>query len=226
LIFDIAIAMLLGWAVGYERYFNGRVSGAQVYCLVCMTACAVTAAAGGQPFWWPAEATSASPDPTRVVGSIIAGIGFLGAGILVHSGTSVRGLTTAASIWGCSVIGILVGMGDTIAAIALTLLFVACMAGLPSLERRLPARAVFAASVEYQKDHRPRAEEMLAFLRSRHLAISEDSIAVSYFDGSYKMEFLVTAHTDAGVSAMDFLAEKLPNLPYVHSFTLAHSSRG
>lgn len=218
--------MLLGWAIGYERYFNGRVTGAQVYCLVCMTSCAVTAAAGNQPLFWPSQAAGAGADPTRVVGSIIAGIGFLGAGILVHSGTTVRGLTTAASIWGCAVIGILVGMGELAAATALTLLFVVCMAFFPSIERRLPARAVFAASVKYRNGYRPRTEEVLSFLRSKQLTIAEDSVSVSFDRGSYKMEFLVTANASANLSAIDFVAEELPGLPSVLSFTLSHSSRG
>lgn len=224
--FDIAVAMLLGWAIGYERYFNGRVTGTQVYCLVCITSCAVTAAAGQQPFWWPDRASSANADPTRVVGSVITGIGFLGAGILVHSGTSVRGLTTAASIWGCSVIGILVGMGETAASFALALLFVACTAAFPSIERRLPARAVFAASVKFQKGYHPKTDEVLTFLRSKRLSIAEDSVSLSYDDGSYQMECLVTANASAGLRTMDFVAEELPRLPFVLSFTLAHSSRG
>lgn len=226
MIVDIALAMLLGWAIGYERYFNGRVTGAQVYCLVCTTSSAVTAAAGNQPFWWPDQSALATADPTRVVGSVITGIGFLGAGILIHSGTSVRGLTTAASIWGCSVIGILVGMGQPGAALALALLFVTCMAVLPSIERRLPARAVFATSVTYQKGYHPKTDEVLNFLRSKHLTIAEDSMSVSHADGSFKLEFLVTANAGASVHAMDFVAEELPGLPYLLSFTLAHSSRG
>ena len=225
-LFDIAVAMLLGWVVGYERYFNGRVTGSQVYCIVCTTSCAVTAAAGAQPLWWPVWTVSAAADPTRVVGSVITGIGFLGAGILIHSGTSVRGLTTAASIWGCSVIGILVGMAEMPTAIALAALLVACMAVLPSIERRLPTRAVFAASVKYQKNYRPETHEIIVFLRSRHFSIVEDSISVTYEEGSYKMDFIVTANAGASLSAMDFVAEELPSLPHMLNFTLAHSSRG
>ncbi|MCK9689471.1 MgtC/SapB family protein [Scleromatobacter humisilvae] len=226
MLFDIAVAMLLGWVVGYERYFAGRVTGAQVYCIVCATSSAVTAAAGAQPLFWPGFTATTNADPTRVVGSVITGIGFLGAGILIHSGTSVRGLTTAASIWGCSVIGILVGMGELPAAIALAALFVMCMSILPSLERRLPARAVFAASIKYQRDYHPETRDMVEFLRSRRLSMVEDSISVTYEDGSYRMEFIIMANAGASLSAMDFVAEELPNLPHVLNFTLEHSSRG
>src|SRR5450432_418516 len=105
---NIALALVLGWVVGYERYFSGRAAGTQVYCLVCATSCAVTLVAGYPGQWYGMAIRDAGVgDPTRVMGSILTGIGFLGAGIIVKSGLNVRGLTTAASIWGSSAIGIL-----------------------------------------------------------------------------------------------------------------------
>ena len=108
----MAAALLLGWFVGYERYFSGRAAGSQVYCLVCATSCAVTLLAGYPAMWyWGSETTVIAADPTKVISAILTGIGFLGAGLIVKSGHNVRGLTTAASIWGSSAIGILVGVG-------------------------------------------------------------------------------------------------------------------
>ncbi len=222
----IVVAMFLGWAIGYERYFNGRVTGGQVYCIVCATSCAITAASGGQPLWWPTAAGHTLADPTRLAGSVITGIGFLGAGILVHTGTSVRGLSTAASIWGSSVVGILTGMGEVLPALVLTALFVTCMTALPSIERRLPARAVFAVSIKYRPDYRPEASEMNEFLCARRLAIVPESMSVTYEDGSWKMEFTVNAYAGAGLSAMDLVAKEMPNFLHVLSFTLSRSSRG
>jgi len=117
-------------------------------------------------------------------------------------------------------------MGELPAAIGLAVLFLICMAVLPSIERLLPARSVFAASVKYRRDYRPQTDQMVSFLRARHLVIAEDSIAVTYDKGCYKMEFIVTANASASLSAMDFVANELPHLPDVVSFTLAQSSRG
>jgi hypothetical protein len=106
----MAVALLLGWLVGYERYFKGRAAGSQVYCLVCVTSCAVTLLAGFPSLWyWGQSSDTGGADPTKVIAPILTGIGFLGAGIIVKSGLNVRGLTTAASIWGSSAIGLLVG---------------------------------------------------------------------------------------------------------------------
>jgi putative Mg2+ transporter-C (MgtC) family protein len=128
----MATALLLGWLVGYERYFKGRAAGSQVYCLVCVTSCAVTLLAGFPSLWyWGQAIDTGGADPTKVIAPILTGIGFLGAGIIVKSGLNVRGLTTAASIWGSSAIGILVGAGFVAIAVGLTALFVACVALVP-----------------------------------------------------------------------------------------------
>src|SRR5579863_1991099 len=103
-----ALAFVLAWAIGYERFYNGRAAGTQVYCLVCTASCALTSAAGHATHWFGTPLPTDSISSTQVIGSLLTGIGFLGAGIIVKSGASVRGLTTAASIWSSSAIGILV----------------------------------------------------------------------------------------------------------------------
>jgi putative Mg2+ transporter-C (MgtC) family protein len=83
-----------------------------VYCLVCVTSCAVTLLAGYPEHWyWGRRPEHIEADPTKVVPAILTGIGFLGAGLIVRTGVNVRGLTTAASIWGAAAIGILTGTG-------------------------------------------------------------------------------------------------------------------
>ena len=172
----MAVALLLGWVVGYERYFKGRAAGSQVYCLVCVTSCAVTLLAGFPSLWYWGQATDAgSADPTKVVAPILTGIGFLGAGIIVKSGLNVRGLTTAASIWGSSAIGILVGVGFVVMATGLTALFVACVALVPSFEQRLPARAAISTSLRFREGYKPSLEDIHRFVASRGMSIPADS---------------------------------------------------
>src|SRR5215475_6867934 len=157
----MAAALVLGWSVGYERYFSGRASGSQVYCLVCATTCAVTLLAGYPSLWyWGTSHEPGGGDPTRVIGAILTGIGFLGAGIIVQTGLNVRGLTTAASIWASSAIGILVGVGFYMPAIGLTALIVISMSLVPRLEHFLPARAAMAGTVRFREGHRPQPEEI------------------------------------------------------------------
>jgi putative Mg2+ transporter-C (MgtC) family protein len=130
-----ALAFVLAWAIGYERFYNGRAAGTQVYCLVCTASCALTSAAGLAGNWFGTRQLADATGSTQVIASLLTGIGFLGAGIIVKSGASVRGLTTAASIWSSAAIGILVGVNFAVAAVGLTAIFIVCMAAVPGLER-------------------------------------------------------------------------------------------
>jgi len=212
--------------VGYERYFSGRAAGSQVYCMVCSAACAVTLIAGYPSLWYwayPHNATEA--DPTRVIGALLTGIGFLGAGIIVHSGVSVRGLTTAASIWCSAVLGILVGVGFYAPAIGLTALFVCSLSVIPRLERLLPARVPIAATMHFRPGYRPSKDEWDRYLDERGLTVPPDSIAVTHDGTHFELQCVIFAAGATRAMAMNEIAVEMAELADVERFTLAHSSR-
>jgi putative Mg2+ transporter-C (MgtC) family protein len=226
MIANMAIALVLGWSVGYERYFSGRAAGSQVYCLVCATSCAVTLLAAHPSPWQGGFASgTAAGDPTHVIGSVLSGIGFLGAGIIVQSGLNVRGLTTAASIWGSSAIGILVGVGLYVAATGLTALFIFSVAIVPHIETRLPARSALAATLRFRVDYKPRADDLHRFLAERGLSIAQDSLAITHDGARFQLQCLIIADTATRSNAMNRIAVEMAGMPEVESFTIAHSSR-
>src|SRR5262245_7215892 len=220
----MAAALLLGWTVGYERYFNGRAAGSQVYCLVCATSCAITLLAGYPSLWYGAGSAETG-DPTRVTSSILTGIGFLGAGIIVKSGLNVRGLTTAASIWGSSAIGILIGSGLYVPAVGLTALFVACMAIVPTIEHGLPVRSAIAATLRFREGHRPHTEEIHRFLVARGLSMPPESLSITYDGHQFELQCLLVADSVARTNAVNRIVADLADLGNVQSFTVTHSSR-
>jgi putative Mg2+ transporter-C (MgtC) family protein len=224
---NIALALVLGWVVGYERYFSGRAAGTQVYCLVCATSCAVTLVAGYPGQWYGMAIRDAGVgDPTRVMGSILTGIGFLGAGIIVKSGLNVRGLTTAASIWGSSAIGILVGVHFYLPAIGLTALFVASVALIPRFEHKLPAHSAIGATLRFKPDFRPRAEEIDRFLSARGLRIPVDSLTITRDGDRFELQCLIFGNTSSvGADSMTRIASALAEIEEVVGFTVTHSSR-
>jgi putative Mg2+ transporter-C (MgtC) family protein len=221
----IVAATVLGWVVGYERYFNGRVAGTQVYCLVSLTSCAVTLVAGYPGLWYWHVGAAEGGDPTRVIGSILTGIGFLGAGILINTGNNVRGLTTAASIWGSSAIGILVGIGFYSAAITVTVLFIICMSGLPLLERRLPSRGTLVVTLRYRKGFQPHPDRVRAFLKERGLYMPPDRLSVSFDGERFEFECTLMAGSAVRTSIVPLVAEQVPQIPDIESFAISHSSR-
>jgi putative Mg2+ transporter-C (MgtC) family protein len=103
MVFRLVLAGLLGGIVGYEREVHEHPAGLRTHILVCLGSALITMVSVS--FHRP------DGDPTRIAAQIVSGIGFLGAGTILRQGSIVRGLTTAASLWTVSGIGIAVGVG-------------------------------------------------------------------------------------------------------------------
>jgi len=116
-------AFFLGSVIGLERQSRGRAAGLRTNILVCIGSAAIVIVF--QKLYLDASLDAASAiriDPARAAAGVITGIGFLGAGTIVKTENFVRGLTTAATIWVVSAVGITVGLGEYTIACVLTLL--------------------------------------------------------------------------------------------------------
>jgi len=98
----LLLASGLGAAVGLEREVHGRPAGLRTHILLCLGAALFGMLSRGM--------AGAQSDPTRIAAQVVTGIGFIGAGTILHLGGTVRGLTTAASIWTTAAIGLAVGL--------------------------------------------------------------------------------------------------------------------
>jgi hypothetical protein len=137
----------------------------------------------------------------------------------------LRGLTTAASIWGTSAIGILVGTGFYLQALGLTLLFVLCMAVIPRLEHKLPAHGAIAATLRFREGYELCTEEIHHFLDERGLSIPQDSIKIAYGKSGFELQCLIVADSVARANALGRIALELPKISEIESFSVTHSSR-
>ena len=105
-------AVLAGGLIGLERSFRGRPAGFRTHTLVCMASTVLMLITVYEWQWIQSHTPdSIRMDPTRMALGIMTGIGFLGAGVIFKEGITVRGLTTAASIWITAALGILIGIG-------------------------------------------------------------------------------------------------------------------
>ncbi len=104
----LLLACILGGIIGYERESSQRPAGFRTHTLVCIGATLVMITS---EYMFKKYSPVTSIDPSRLGAQIISGIGFLGAGTILREGFSVKGLTTAASIWAVSCVGIAVGIG-------------------------------------------------------------------------------------------------------------------
>jgi len=137
---SLAIALCLGAAIGLERELSDKAAGLRTNILICMGSCLFSilsrVVAEGVPY----------ADITRLAAQIISGIGFLGAGAIMREGEHVTGLTTAATIWSVSAIGVAVGFGHyALGAVAavLTLIVQAVFPHLDTLIDELRQRHTF-----------------------------------------------------------------------------------
>jgi len=114
----VVVAAGLGGAVGLERELREREAGFRTHLLVSVGSCLFTLVSA----YGFSEFRGASVDPTRIAAQIVTGIGFLGAGAIIRQGFSVRGLTTAATLWVVAAIGMASGAGYFSAAVLTTAL--------------------------------------------------------------------------------------------------------
>src|ERR1044071_607008 len=136
----IAAALLIGGLIGFERTFHGRPAGFRTHSLVCVASALLMLVTVYQSDWMTQVPIDAiRTDPTRMAQGIMTGIGFLGAGVIFKEGLTVRGLTTAASIWVTAAIGILVGIGFWFAAVVGAVAALIVLALFRYVERLLPS---------------------------------------------------------------------------------------
>ncbi len=127
----LLLASVLGAVVGLERELHGRPAGLRTHILLSLGAALFGMLSHG--------IHSPQSDPTRIAAQVVTGIGFIGAGTIIHLGGTVRGLTTAASIWATAAIGLAVGLGRQFwtMAVTATLLAFLTLAFVHLLEDRL-----------------------------------------------------------------------------------------
>jgi putative Mg2+ transporter-C (MgtC) family protein len=217
-------ALALGLIVGYERSYHGRAAGMRTYGLVCMASAALTVLAGYPTFWYGGQLiTYVGADPTRIIQGIVTGVGFLGAGVIMREGMSISGLTTAASLWASSAIGIMVGVGFYPAAILLALLSAICMMWVSKLENWLPSRPAVAVVIQFKKDFSPSETKLRERALAQGYEVANGSLSVNFKDGMPEWKFVAIALGKGKGAPMTELARELTNADGVENFFLSHA---
>jgi len=221
---NLSGALMLGFVVGYERFYHGRAAGMRTYGLVCMASAALVVIAGYPDFWYGGKALHpVALDPTRIIQGIVTGIGFLGAGVIMKEGFTISGLTTAASVWASSAIGVMVGVGFYAAAILLSLLSAACMVFIHRLEEWLPSRAVIAISMRFKPDFQPHEPDLIRLAHDRGYDIGVNTLSITKNSGVIEWRFVAVARDKRHAATLSHLSREIDAFPGVDSFTLAHA---
>ena len=204
ILINIVGALLLGMIVGYERSYHGRAAGMRTYGMVCMGSAAVTVIIGYPQYWFGGMLPlAASADVTRVIQGIVTGVGFLGAGVIMKEGRNISGLTTAASIWASSAIGIMCGAGFYFAAIMLALIVSATMIWGGYVESILPSRQALEVVLHFKAGYQTKQADISQLIHAIGYKIAESTISISSNNDCQEWRLIVIATDNHNVLISD-----------------------
>ncbi len=195
IVVKLLLAALAGGIIGLEREKHGRPAGLRTHLLVALGACLMMIISESFPLKYAgADATSALRiDPARTAAQIVVGIGFLGAGVILKEGVSIRGLTTAASLWMVAGLGMAFGMGLVVPAAASTAIALGSLIFLKKLEPVIQKdRYLFLTVVALQRDEI--FGELENIFTARKLRISNVESDLDLDAGTVRFAFIITQH--------------------------------
>ena len=143
--FRVILAVVLAFIPGIERELTGKFAGLRTHILVCVGACVFTLIS-----LYGFQTTVSTPgvitqnDPARIAAQIITGIGFIGAGTVMRHGSSVSGITTAATLWVCAAIGMCCGCGEYLTAIITSIATLVVLIVIRKLEKNFLSKRTMA----------------------------------------------------------------------------------
>jgi putative Mg2+ transporter-C (MgtC) family protein len=220
---DITIHLASAWAagslVGLERSFHGRPAGFRTHALVCVASALLMLVTAYQWSWLGAlPIETIRTDPTRMAQGIMTGIGFLGAGVIFKEGLTVRGLTTAASIWMTAALGILYGIGFFFPAMVATAITVTTLAFFRMVEYRIPTQFYAHHLLRFAKDQALPEPEVRRLIEKHGFTISNMSYRLS--EGGSVFEYRMVIRT-SDKSNVERLVEHLRSRDNIHEFRVS-----
>src|SRR5206468_2680317 len=184
----VLTAVVVGACIGFERTFHGRPAGFRTHALVCVASSLLMLVTVYQNQWMTVMPIDAiRTDPTRMAQGIMTGIGFLGAGVIFKEGLTVRGLTTAASIWTTAAIGILVGVGFWFAAILGALAALTILSLFRVIESKLPSEFYAHHVLGFRRDNVMTEQKLRELLAGHGFSIANLSSRLT--EGGEQFEY-------------------------------------
>ncbi|MGH6768987.1 MAG: MgtC/SapB family protein [Xanthobacteraceae bacterium] len=212
-------AVLIGALIGMERTFHGRPAGFRTHALVCVASTLLMIVTVYQGQWMHAlDVGRIQTDPTRMAQGIMTGIGFLGAGVIFKEGLTVRGLTTAASIWVTSAIGILVGVGFYFLAIIGAVATLMILSVFRYIEGKLPSEFYAHHMIRFARETVMPEDKMREMIASHGFSIANLSSRLT--ESGKVFEYRMVLRSRDRKSAED-LSRHLRGLPEVIEFRIS-----
>lgn len=215
----LLVSLVFGGMVGLERSYHGRPAGFRTHALVCLASTLLMLVTVYQAQWFVTQGMGrVTVDPTRMAQGIMTGIGFLGAGVIMKEGLSVRGLTTAASIWITAAIGILVGIGFYFPAGLAMLLTLGTLSAFRWLENRMPTQQYAQLVLRFARESVMSEAELRNLIKLFTFTIA--NLNYRLIDDGKHFEFRMMIRTENSENFRR-LSEELLKLPAVSEFRIS-----
>lgn len=197
MIMRLCLAALLGGIVGMERGSGDRPAGLRTHVLVC-TGSALIMLVSIYAF----DPQTYARDPGRIAAQVVSGIGFLGAGTILHEGLTVRGLTTAASLWMVAAIGLAVGSGMLLMGIISTVIMLITLVTFHGWEKRLPGNGSNARRyIRVVANNNPNIMvSILGYLGSHNVKVRTLNVKNNNIQGTIIIELYLKMSKDFNVN--------------------------
>jgi putative Mg2+ transporter-C (MgtC) family protein len=209
-------ALVAGAAIGLERSYHGRAAGMRTYALVCFGSALLVAGAQYELF----SNTNGGDGVTRVIQGIVTGIGFLGAGVIFKEGFTIRGLTTSASIWVASAIGVVIGAGSYLTGAEACVVTLIALALFRHLEDRLPAQSFVHFAVGFDRGRAMDEDELRQLIQRHGFSLRELSYQLHGESQLLEYRTVIWSNKPGGVRALE---QSLLAQPQVINFRIAPS---
>ena len=214
----LMIALAAGGLIGFERSYHGRPAGFRTHTLVCLASSALMLITVYQSHWFPEEFSGrVALDPTRMAQGIMTGIGFLGAGVIFKEGLTVRGLTTAASIWITAAIGILAGIGFYFPLLVTTVLTLLTLSLFRWIENAVPGQYYAHLEVRFSRDKAMPEDNFRQFIKEQGFSIA--NLSYRYSANASFIEYRMVVRTSR-TDDVKRLAEALSRMDAVVEFRM------
>jgi putative Mg2+ transporter-C (MgtC) family protein len=210
------VALIAGGAIGLERSYHGRAAGLRTYALVCFGSALLVAGAQYEIF----SNVHGEGEVTRVIQGIVTGIGFLGAGVIVKDGFTVRGLTTSASIWVASAIGIVIGAGSYLAGAEAAVVTLIALALFRRLEDRLPVQSFVHLEVAFERTRALDEDRFVQLIRGHGFNLRDLSYRLHGTPQMLEYRTVIWSSDPRGVRALE---QALLAQPEITQFRIAPS---
>lgn len=185
MILRLVLACVLGGLIGFEREHVHRPAGFRTHILVCVGSALVMITS---EYIFNKYSSHVNIDPARLGAQVISGIGFLGAGTIIKEGVSVKGLTTAASLWAVSCIGIAVGAGFYSGALIATIIIYMTLIVLKKMQGKIASNKTIRLYV-HTKLQKGQVDEISALIESMGASIKKTDFISSEHDGEMVLRF-------------------------------------